>query len=269
VRKIVLLVDDSIARQEALAAALAPTDVELITMDQGHRALKRARELRPDLILAAEAISGFSGYELCREVKRDAVLRQTPVLLVTGPCEVLDEQWAAEVDADGHLAYSFDVQVLTRQVEATLTQVHTAHDVPLTPERASEGARSAETTSRKAPTEPDEVLLDMLDYREKVRADYSHPVPAVIEKGPRILQGRDLTVEGMRVDVHPDLALGSRVQLALYGNPPKEPVTLDATVVRADDAGGLLLWFEQVNQAVTRDLEELVANLPPLEPTFG
>ena len=238
-------------------------------MDQGHRALKRARELRPDLILAAEASSGSSGYELCREIKCDEVLGQTPVLLVTGPGEVLDEQWAAEVDADGHLAYSFDVQVLTRQVDAALTQVHTAHRVPPTLGRGAEGARSAETASRKAPTEPDEVLLDMLDYREKVRADYSRPVPAVIEKGPRILHGRDLTVEGMRVDAHPDLALGSRAQLALYGRPQKEPVTLDATVVRADDAGGLLLWFNQVNQAVTRDVEELVASLPPVEPTFG
>jgi CheY-like chemotaxis protein len=212
VRKIVLLVDDSIARQEALAAALAPTDVELVTMDQGHRALKRARELRPDLILAAAAISGSSGYELCREVKSDAVLRQTPVLLVTGPGEAPDQPWAAEVDADGHLAYSFDIQVLTRQVDAALTQVHTAHREPPTLERGAKDARSAETTSSKAPAEPDEVLLDMLDYREKVRADYSRPVPAVIEKGPRLLQGRDLTVEGMRVDVHPDLALGSRVR---------------------------------------------------------
>jgi hypothetical protein len=40
---------------------------------------------------------------------------------------------------------------------------------------------------------------------------------------------------------------------------------LEATVVRADDAGGLLLWFNEVS----RDLEELVESLPPVEPTFG
>ena len=50
--KTLLLADDSVVIQKLVGLSFANEDVELVTTDNGDDALSRARELRPDLVLA-------------------------------------------------------------------------------------------------------------------------------------------------------------------------------------------------------------------------
>jgi hypothetical protein len=118
---------------------------------------------------------------------------------------------------------------------------------------------------REAGTPSSEEFEVVIDPRERVRASYPCPVPAVIGDAPRIILGRDLSVQGMRVEPHPDLALGSTVRVALYGGEGEEPLTLDAAVSRDDGEGGLLLRFTDLGPEASDRLEVLVTRLPPLE----
>jgi len=120
--KTLLLADDSVVIQKLVGLSFANEDIELITTDNGDDALVRAREARPDLVLADVVMPGKNGYELCEALKADAALHDVPVLLLTGTFEAFDEARAQEVGADGHITKPFEAQVLVDRVNELLAK---------------------------------------------------------------------------------------------------------------------------------------------------
>ena len=82
--KHLLLADDSKTIQTAVSMTFAREDVRLVTVEDGEAALQKAREERPDLILADVTMPKLSGYELCQRLRSDAALKDVPVLLLGG-----------------------------------------------------------------------------------------------------------------------------------------------------------------------------------------
>ncbi|HTO05757.1 MAG TPA: response regulator [Myxococcota bacterium] len=124
--KTLLLADDSVTIQKVVGITFANEDVELVTVDNGDDALTRARQVKPDLVLADIGMPGLNGYELCAAIRRDPNLAQVPVLLLTGTFETYDENRAREVGASGHIAKPFEAQALVDRVFQLLAQAKTA-----------------------------------------------------------------------------------------------------------------------------------------------
>src|SRR5471032_2749652 len=80
----VLLADDSVTIQKAVGMALASEDVALTSAKDGEEALLRAREAKPDIILADVRMPKLGGFELCERLRQDPALRGVPVLLLGG-----------------------------------------------------------------------------------------------------------------------------------------------------------------------------------------
>jgi CheY-like chemotaxis protein len=120
--KTLLLADDSVTIQKVVGISFANEDVRLITVDNGDAAIARARQERPDVILADVVMPGKSGYEVCEAVKADPNLRHIPVLLLTGTFEAFDEARATRAGAAGHIAKPFESQLLVEQVKRLLAQ---------------------------------------------------------------------------------------------------------------------------------------------------
>ncbi len=115
--KTLLLADDSVTIQKVVGISLASEDITLVTVDNGDDALVRAREVRPDAILADCVMPGRSGYEVCEAIQADPALRHIPVLLLTGTFEAFDEERAARCGAAGHIAKPFEAQTLVDEVQ--------------------------------------------------------------------------------------------------------------------------------------------------------
>ncbi len=115
--KTLLLADDSVTIQKVVGISLASEDITLVTVDNGDDALVRAREVRPDAILADCVMPGRSGYDVCEAVQADPALRHIPVLLLTGTFEAFDEERAARCGAAGHIAKPFEAQTLVDEVQ--------------------------------------------------------------------------------------------------------------------------------------------------------
>ena len=99
--KTLLLADDSVTIQKVVGISFASEDVTLVTVDNGDDAIERAREVRPDVILADVVMPGKTGYEVCEAIKADSALSHIPVLLLTGTFEAFDEERAQRVGAAG------------------------------------------------------------------------------------------------------------------------------------------------------------------------
>src|SRR5512138_4034720 len=115
--KNLLLADDSITIQKVVGITFANEDFKVTAVDNGEDAIARARELKPDVILADVVMPRKNGYEVCEAVKSDPGLRHIPVLLLSGTFEAFDEARARAAKADGHLAKPFESQALINRVK--------------------------------------------------------------------------------------------------------------------------------------------------------
>lgn len=120
--KTLLLADDSVTIQKVVGISLANEDIELVTVDNGDDAVTRAREVRPDIVLADIVMPGKNGYEVCEALKSDPALAQMPVLLLTGTFEAFDAERARQAGADGHITKPFEAQALVDQVSQLLAR---------------------------------------------------------------------------------------------------------------------------------------------------
>jgi CheY-like chemotaxis protein len=126
--KTLLLADDSVTIQKVVGISFANEDVRIVTVDNGDDAITRAREIRPDIVLADVVMPGKSGYDVCAALKGDPALSGIPVLLLTGTFETFDEDRAARVGADGHITKPFEAHALVELVNARLAGAHAPAD---------------------------------------------------------------------------------------------------------------------------------------------
>jgi hypothetical protein len=103
------------------------------------------------------------------------------------------------------------------------------------------------------------------ERRAGPRGHFASAVEAIGDEGPFVLIGRDLSSGGMRIERHPDLAVGDRFQLALRGPSLGVPLVVDARVVRDDGVAGFVLSFDAIDTIAARELEKMVACLPEVE----
>ena len=136
--KTLLLADDSVTIQKVVGISFANEDVRIVTVDNGDDAVTRAREVRPDIVLADVVMPGKSGYEVCAALKADPDLAHIPVLLLTGTFETFDEARAAEVRADGHITKPFEAQALVELVTSRLARGPAPAPVAPSPRPAAE-----------------------------------------------------------------------------------------------------------------------------------
>jgi len=128
--KRLLLADDSITIQKVIGITFANEDYELVVVDNGDAALKKALENRPDLVLADVYMPGKNGYELCAAVKSEASLQGVPVLLLAGTFEPFDEAKALSSGADAWISKPFESQALIDKVEGLLARPAAAAPAP-------------------------------------------------------------------------------------------------------------------------------------------
>jgi c-di-GMP-binding flagellar brake protein YcgR len=144
---------------------------------------------------------------------------------------------------------------------------------PLVLSKAMAQASGAVTKSAAATRDSDRTPLaaagSIEDRRKNPRAAYERSVTSLGEEANLVLMGRDLSVGGMRIESHPGLAIGTKIRLAIYGEPREEPFVVRARVVRNDGDDGMGLRFEQIASGVAARLESLVANLPSVESLHG
>ena len=124
--KTILLADDSVTIQKVVAISFASEDVTVVTVDNGDDAISKAREIRPDIVLADVVMPGKNGYEVCAAIKEDPDLQQIPVLLLTGTFEAFDEARAREVGSAGHIAKPFEAQSLINEVRRLIDAAATS-----------------------------------------------------------------------------------------------------------------------------------------------
>ena len=130
----ILVADDNSNIQKMVALALKDEGIDVVAVGNGEAAMRRIPDLRPDLVLADIFMPVRNGYEVCEFVKNDSRYMNTPVVLLVGAFDPLDEQETQLVRADGVLKKPFvPPDPLINMVKALLAKSNGQKAVPVAP----------------------------------------------------------------------------------------------------------------------------------------
>jgi CheY-like chemotaxis protein len=116
----VLVCDNEEALRRLVRAALDGGAYEIADANDGDESLELARTLEPDLIVLDIMMPGRSGVEVLEELRRDARLCETPVVMLTARAQAADREAASRAGADYFLAKPFSPKELASMVESLL-----------------------------------------------------------------------------------------------------------------------------------------------------
>jgi hypothetical protein len=121
----------------------------------------------------------------------------------------------------------------------------------------------------RAPRRRRSVIPASGERRGETRRLFNRQILGGNEGIARILIGRDLSAQGLRVEREAAFTLGDELKLALYGGVGSSPVMLKAVVERDDGELGWYLQFEALTPTVAKDIQKLLDSLVPVDPPEG
>ncbi len=97
--RIAVIEDDETSRY-FLVQALRANGYRVKGIEDGASALPHLRVLRPDIILLDVTLPVMSGFDVCRLIRRDPLLRHSVVIMLTGRASAADRMagWSAGID---------------------------------------------------------------------------------------------------------------------------------------------------------------------------
>jgi two-component system phosphate regulon response regulator PhoB len=116
----ILVVEDERDIAALVAYHLTKEGYRVRTAEGGQEALEAAAAERPDLLLLDLMLPGYSGYDVLAELRRQPVLSDVPVIILTARREEADRVKGLELGADDYLTKPFSPRELVLRVAAVL-----------------------------------------------------------------------------------------------------------------------------------------------------
>jgi two-component system, cell cycle response regulator DivK len=120
--KRILVVEDQPDNRQIIRDMLAPTEYEIIEVENGEQALAVVAKERPDLILMDIQLPVMDGYEATRRIKADPALRSIPIIAVTSYALSGEEMKARAAGCDEYVAKPFSPHQLLAKIKQYLSQ---------------------------------------------------------------------------------------------------------------------------------------------------
>ncbi len=196
--KRILVVEDEAPIREMLCFVLEQNDYHPIEAEDYDSAVKKLIEPWPDLILLDWMLPGGSGIQFIRYLKKEAMTRDIPVVMLTAKGEEEDRVRGLDAGADDYMTKPFSPKELIARIKAVIRRISPTGDDELidiqglTLDPTSHRVMSGETPLEMGPTEY-KLLHFFMTHPERV---YSR------EQLLNHVWGTNVYVEDRTVDVH-------------------------------------------------------------------
>jgi len=160
--------------------------------------------------------------------------------------------------ADGHI---WDVSVAFDELDmvdrVTLRALMARHAIDFRPRRGASGRAARSLRDRALPTG--------VERRRQARRRFHQRVMGVCRGVAHVLMAHDLSPQGLRIQPHDALPVGSPLSLAILGALDAPPLIAGAVVERCDGLDGSYLRFVDPAPATTRRIAALLETLAPVD----
>jgi DNA-binding response OmpR family regulator len=116
----VLVVDDDKQVTQTVTELLQADGMEVVTARDADRALAALRAAPVDLLILDVGLPGFSGIQLCQELKRQRDTASVPILLLTSLADERDKVHGLDSGADDYVTKPFSYSELRARARALL-----------------------------------------------------------------------------------------------------------------------------------------------------
>ena len=114
---LVLVADDEPRITKIVAVTLGDEGFRVVTAGGGEEALRKAEEIRPDIVLLDIVMPDLDGIEVMRQLRE---FRSVPVILLTAKGSTADKAKGLDLGADDYIAKPFHPDELAARVRAVL-----------------------------------------------------------------------------------------------------------------------------------------------------
>jgi DNA-binding response OmpR family regulator len=118
----VLVVDDEPDLIRVLQFGLQAAGYTVDCAPDGQEGLKKARELRPDIILLDLMLPKLDGYKICRLLKFDDRYKHIPIIILSARTQEGDQALALEMGANRFISKPYDFSEILGLIETLLKQ---------------------------------------------------------------------------------------------------------------------------------------------------
>ena len=160
----ILVIDDDELVSRTLQRALKLYDYQVMVANSGAEGLHVARRHRPDLLVLDVIMPGTDGYQVCRQVRGDPLLKEVPILFLTAKSKDEDKIEGFRAGGDDYLAKPFNMQELQLRIRAILRRSSGKQLDPLNQNLVRAGDVILDTRSFKVTTPSGTSLLTNVQF---------------------------------------------------------------------------------------------------------
>ena len=113
-----LVVDDTPSQLELINCYLLDTGYTVIKAYNAKEGLNQALINLPDVIITDVVMPGMSGFEFCRQLKRNPATKNVKIIISSSKNGNIDKIWGIRQGADIYLTKPFGKQELLRAIKS-------------------------------------------------------------------------------------------------------------------------------------------------------
>ncbi len=118
----ILIAEDEPDIRELVAFTLRFAGHEVTTTANGEEALQQASQIVPDIIIMDVRMPKMTGYDACRAMKGDILLKDIPVVFLSAKGQDSEIQTGLDVGAEEYLLKPFAPDQLAERVKVILAK---------------------------------------------------------------------------------------------------------------------------------------------------
>jgi two-component system OmpR family response regulator len=118
----VLIVDDEPDCVSIVQCRLEWCHYEVITATNGKEGLEKAASEKPDLILLDTNMPVMNGHDMLERMRKDSILKDTPVIMVTALCDAKDINTASSFGISDYVTKPIDFPKLIEKISKILNK---------------------------------------------------------------------------------------------------------------------------------------------------
>ena len=194
----VLIIEDEKAIREMIRFALQREGHDVLEAEDARSATDVLSNQRPDLMVVDWMLPDVSGIELIRRFRRDELLRDVPVIMLTARGEESDKVKGLESGADDYMTKPVAIRELNARIKALLRRSRDFREE----EVLEQGPLRLDLASHQLYVDNDPVHLGQTEYK-LLQFFMTHP--GRVYSRAQLLDfvwGRNVYVEERTVDVH-------------------------------------------------------------------
>ena len=118
----VLIVEDNEMNRDMLTKRLVRRGYEVLVAVDGREGIETTRTQQPDVVLLDMSLPEIDGWEVARELKKDATTASIPVIALTAHAMTEDRQRALDAGCDDYDTKPVDLKRLLEKMTALLPE---------------------------------------------------------------------------------------------------------------------------------------------------